>query len=259
MSSIGQRLHAARIERGLSISQLAARTKIQTWILLLIEADDFSRLPGGVYVRGFIAAVSREVGLDPAIVVAEFTAMHAPEPMPAQDPAVGPTQFNSRVRHIGWSLTAAVVLLALARLVPQSEPTAKAVSNVSPATVTPAVINPQPTRARFAQTESTDEPLPHRTDGLILALRAVDTVWLEVAIDGDLVLYRLMQAGEERELTATGEIALLVGDAAALRYWINGMPGRRLGHRGQVREIHITPEHYRSFLATEPDAVGTGA
>jgi hypothetical protein len=217
---------------------------------------------GGVFIRGFLAAFSREVGLDPALVVADFAATQAPTPMPAHARPVEPAQPNLVVRHIVWTLTATVFLVALAWLVPQSKPTAEIVADVTPdqeATITPAFMGPEPTLATFTQTDSSDEALTDLADRLILALRAVDTVWLEAAINGESKIYRLLQASEEERLSANGEIALLVGDAAALRYWINGMPGRRLGDRGQVREIHITPENYRSFLATDQEAVHAGA
>ena len=53
--------------------------------------------------------------------------------------------------------------------------------------------------------------------------------------------------GEQRVIDVRDELLLLIGDAAAFQYSINGVTGRRLGPPGEVRRIRITRENYSEF------------
>lgn len=70
----GARLRHARVERGLEIDQLAGITKINPMYLRSIEDDAIEQLPAPVYVRGFVKAYARCVGLDPVTTAAAYMA-----------------------------------------------------------------------------------------------------------------------------------------------------------------------------------------
>ena len=63
------------------------------------------------------------------------------------------------------------------------------------------------------------------------------------------MLYRVLQPGESTVIEARDAIDLRLGDAGALKYIINGAPGRILGGSGEVVSIRITTENARSFQA----------
>ena len=64
MELIGARLNQARLMANLALQDIADRTKISLRFLSAIENDDFSALPGRVYIVGFTKAFARAVGLD---------------------------------------------------------------------------------------------------------------------------------------------------------------------------------------------------
>ena len=64
MELIGARLNQARLTANLALHEIADRTKISLRFLAAIENDDFSALPGRVYIYGFTRAFARAVGLD---------------------------------------------------------------------------------------------------------------------------------------------------------------------------------------------------
>jgi cytoskeletal protein RodZ len=72
MAEFGALLKQAREDRGLSLRQIAATTKISMVALEALERDDFSRLPGGIFSRAFVRAYALEVGLEPDQTVATF-------------------------------------------------------------------------------------------------------------------------------------------------------------------------------------------
>ncbi len=68
----GARLRRARLRRGLEIDQLAAITKIGPMYLRSLENDAVEQLPAAVYVRGFVKAYARCVGLDPILASTSY-------------------------------------------------------------------------------------------------------------------------------------------------------------------------------------------
>ena len=65
----GARLRRTRLARGVDIDRIAQVTKINPTYLRYIEEEQFGDLPADVYVRGFVAAYARCVGLDPERVL----------------------------------------------------------------------------------------------------------------------------------------------------------------------------------------------
>jgi DnaJ-class molecular chaperone len=70
----GQNLRRARLRRGFEIDQIADITKVSITNLRHIEEENFLDLPATVYVRGFVTAYARTIGLDPQRVVTSYVA-----------------------------------------------------------------------------------------------------------------------------------------------------------------------------------------
>lgn len=97
--SPGTMIAAARRQRGLSVNELAERTRIPPGMLAAIEADEFHRLSGPLYARSFLRTCATELGLDPAEVLAAY-ARESGEPARAggaQPPPAEPV----RIRRVG--------------------------------------------------------------------------------------------------------------------------------------------------------------
>jgi transcriptional regulator with XRE-family HTH domain len=70
--SFGARLRLARERRQVTLTVVAAETKIKASLLEDLERDDISHWPEGVFRRGYLRAYARAIGLDPDAVVREF-------------------------------------------------------------------------------------------------------------------------------------------------------------------------------------------
>ena len=62
--SIGEKLRLARETRGIALRDISEQTRISMRYLEAIEADDYRRLPGGIFNRSFIRAYAKFVGYD---------------------------------------------------------------------------------------------------------------------------------------------------------------------------------------------------
>jgi flagellar biosynthesis protein FlhG len=68
----GARLRRNRLQRGVELEQIARITKVNPTYLRFIEEDRYESLPASVYVRGFVTAYARCLGLAPARVVTDY-------------------------------------------------------------------------------------------------------------------------------------------------------------------------------------------
>lgn len=68
----GASLRRTRLARGLELEQITEITKVNPVYLRCIEEERFEALPAAVYVRGFVTAYARCLGLDAARVASDY-------------------------------------------------------------------------------------------------------------------------------------------------------------------------------------------
>lgn len=64
MASLGNKFQTARETQGLTLEQMASRTRIQEPKLRALETDSFEQLPERVFTKGFVRAYARSLELD---------------------------------------------------------------------------------------------------------------------------------------------------------------------------------------------------
>ncbi len=72
--AIGAELRNARVQRGLTIEQVAQDTRISARFLRALEEDDFEALPAPVYVRGFLRSYANYLRIDSQPLLDELNA-----------------------------------------------------------------------------------------------------------------------------------------------------------------------------------------
>jgi cytoskeletal protein RodZ len=65
-------LSTIRRNRGISLEQIAASTKISVRSLEAIEQGEFSKLPGGIYNTSYIKQYARAIDYDEATLLAAY-------------------------------------------------------------------------------------------------------------------------------------------------------------------------------------------
>jgi cytoskeleton protein RodZ len=71
-AGFGEHLRREREMRGISLDEISSATRIPTRFLNAFENEQWDRLPGGVFNRGFIRAVAHHLGLDDESLLAEY-------------------------------------------------------------------------------------------------------------------------------------------------------------------------------------------
>lgn len=64
MQTIGSYLKSGREARNIRLSEVAQSTKISKWYLDCLEKDEFDKIPGGPYIKGYITSYASFIGIE---------------------------------------------------------------------------------------------------------------------------------------------------------------------------------------------------
>jgi cytoskeletal protein RodZ len=268
VADIGADLRQARIEKKRTIEDIAAATKINPTVLRAIENDAFSRVPGGLFTRGFLRAFAREVGLDPEDIVQRYRAEYEPAPT-AETPESPPVSEPERLGHVRFSsveldaeaaaarrtqlLQLSIVLLIVLLYFAtwrRPKPQANDAKEVAPAAETSDRETAVATSGRENAAPATAAPSAPQGP-LTLEVQTTGPCWIEATADGKRILGRLMDEGNTQSIPLTGDLTLRVGDPQTFAFTIGGAKGKALGQPAKPVTVHITPENYKTFLESK--------
>ncbi|MXS85611.1 helix-turn-helix domain-containing protein [Nitrosomonas sp. HPC101] len=115
----GQRLRAERIRRGMNIGEVAHRLRLSEQQIEAIEAQDFSKLPAAVFLRGYVRNYANLLQLDDTTLLVEAIPQSRPadsiftNKSPLQRfKAMEPVYQPGRGGRGGWLLYVVVILAA---------------------------------------------------------------------------------------------------------------------------------------------------
>ncbi len=113
---IGERLRNAREAKGFTLGEMEGITRIRAIYLQALEDEQFERLPGPVYTKGFLRAYASALGLDPDRVLDTYPRLFEEPSGPivaahALKVPIHPTAPRSRLRRIG--IYAAILVVAV--------------------------------------------------------------------------------------------------------------------------------------------------
>ncbi len=115
MGSFGERMQREREMRGITLEEISESTKISTRCLEALEKEEFDKLPGGIFNKGFVRAYARHVGIDEEQAVADFIAVAGELEQPLPNPPPRPRSPDSLASEkVNWrGLVSLVLILAL--------------------------------------------------------------------------------------------------------------------------------------------------
>jgi cytoskeleton protein RodZ len=247
---IGTQLHDAREAHGLSLEDLAMRTRVPIQRLAALERNDIAGIPPRPYGRGFVRAYAREVGLDPDETVREYFAPFAPAPAPARPPVAAPPVADSwRSRS---SVPAVVMLTLLAGVVlwagwphgvgRQPQPQAVRTDGLG-VPVQTAGVGTDGEAAAPPSAPAAGSPSPE----LLVVLDTTAEAWVAANADGQRVLYQLVPGGSRQTIRAARELTLRVGNATVVTWTVNGRSLGSMGEHAAPRTVVVTAQNAASI------------
>jgi len=242
------RLSQARQAQNLTTAEVARRLKLSVWQVEALESGQYQRLPGAVFVRGFIRNYARLLKLDPEELVHLDTGLvpqsaPLPESSPSRDIPF-PTAETWRWQRYAAAAAVIVALLSVyefffndepEKVTPQPGPVAALPSTQKPRPVVPskkpqeaeakeptaaAVSSPQiapPSPAAAAGVSQKQERIVH-PDEREVRLVFEEESWVEIRDRNDQTIFsQLNQAGTTRRISGMPPLSIVVGNAQGVR------------------------------------------
>jgi cytoskeletal protein RodZ len=248
---IGPELAAARNRVGLSVDELADRTRIRPHVIESIEVDDFAPCGGDFYARGHLRTLARVLGTDPAPLLGAFEERYSSAPVNARrvfeaELATGMTGSMRGTRQgPRWGLLAAVVLCLLlvwgvvrffAAESPSSVPVPSPALAGAPALEAagdPVAEEPAPVDRdeRGAGGPQPDSAVVEPLTVTVMAAHATTTVVVRDR-DGRSVFEGELLLGQKRRVTAAPPVSVSAVDAGAVEIEVAGRDRGVLGELG---------------------------
>jgi cytoskeleton protein RodZ len=277
MITIGDKLRAARIERGITLEQISDETKISLRYLDAIEACNPAGLPGAVFARNFARQYANYLGiktlgikaseLDEQIRTA-FPREDDSGPSPQTIPVTGSVSYPIEVapladpwnwNRIGLSALALFAVLgagaAVFRILQEAPALFEAAREQVKAEESAAV------NANLAATPTAELRIAQNTDGSAahgdgisettitisgngMAVRVVaeQDTWISMSANGSHVFSELLKANQSRTISGVENARMVIGNAGGVKIATNGKDIGPIGLPGQVRVVMLSPE-----------------
>lgn len=259
LKEIGTSLRQKRLERSMSLEQIAASTHIRLALLRALEEGQVDQLPELIYIQGFIRRYGQMLQVD-GDALAKTLSQQSDEPptdesvtpdsMPKTPPqavltrSVQPRRLiqsrSTNFKKVYW-LSAFILLgtVAGALYFLSRPPVSKSDSNSK--TPSPSLAPKTPSPAPL-KTSVSPSPLPKKAVPLSATVKLEDSSWLKVVVDGQPKFEGVLPKGTQKTWQAQKQLRIRAGNAGVVSLSVNEKPPQRLGRLGEVKEVILPPK-----------------
>jgi len=230
--TVGERLKAAREEKGLSLEDIAAQTRIPQRHLESIENAEWDKLPAPTYTVGFAKSYAGAIGLDRAEIGDQLReemggqrfASSQAEVIEAADPA------RTMPKWLVLSAVIAVILLVVIMSL-LNRRSLEQPSNPAATAAPAAATKPAPQRPAPAPAANPQGPV---------VLTATAPAWVRITDQGKTLFEGMMQPGQTFQVPPTAVAPMIrAGAPEALRINVGNAVAPPIGPAGQVTNASL--------------------
>ena len=278
--SVGEFFRQVRETKGLTLDEVAIKTRIHPEYLKALEESNFAKLPEQVFAKGFVRSYARSLGLDEDDAMRRFEVSAGGfydkheererlRQRQVEDERKRKANRKAVIAAAGVAVLGLVLLLTreqgsvsvmrpaesakAAREADRRGKTENATTDhaTKPQAAAPATAAPvQSGKPSSLPTPSTtSDPLAglpfdiggSADAGLVLALEASELSWVVVQTDDASPHEALLRPGDRLTWKAQEKFSLTIGNAGGIRGELNGKPLAPFGPKGRVvRDIVLT-------------------
>ncbi len=259
--NFGERLKRERELREVTLQEITSATRIGPRFLEALENEDWEKLPGGVFNRGFVRSIARYLGLDEEALLGEYDLAHGAQIPPGNgQPEQGLASRSRRWQPFIIFVVAILLFAATAvggfyawrhyvrtKNVKQTEaPAAAPAIAQPPLTIRPAAEKiPVSASAPMPLTPQPAPPTPQNSGPMDLRVSTSGATHVLVLADGHVAFYDEMHGGENRQFRASQEFEVTASDSGAVLLELNGVAMPPLGVPGSSGTIKLNHDDLR--------------
>jgi cytoskeletal protein RodZ len=239
LAHIGIELRLKRQEKGLSLEQVAAKTRIRRRLLQAIEEGKLDELPEPIYIQGLIKQYAQALGLNGTELANTFPTGDrrlSIKPVWTNLPAA---QLQSIHLYLLYILVISFAVNTLSHLLSRSE--IRANSNliqeepIAPASQPDQLPPTQLEKVKPVSATPSNSNDSNKQVRIDVTLKAES--WLRVVADGKTQFEGLLPQGTQRTWVAQSQLKIIAGNAGGVLVTFNQEEAKQLGNPGEVQEV----------------------
>jgi cytoskeletal protein RodZ len=253
--TVGQQLRAAREERGLSLEDLAAQTRIPQRHLENLEVSQWDKLPAVTYTIGFAKSYASAVGLDRTEIGDRLRAeMGGQRPTPAAAEVFEPAD---PARTMPKSLVFGAIILVVLVVAVMTWLNNRSLEQPEEAAAPSATASPQAAQAPAQATRPAAPAAAPAAQGPVV-LTAAAPAWIQVTDQGKTLFSGELAAGQSYTVPTTATSPLLkAGKPEALKVTVGSAVAPAVGPAGRVvSKVSLLPPDLMSGSGAAPKPAG---
>jgi cytoskeleton protein RodZ len=235
--SFGERLKREREMREVSLDELTKATRISQRFLEALENEDWKKLPGGVFGRGFVRTIAGYLGLDEETLLGEYDLARSDisrESSGHAEDRIPPTPTWVPVLAV-LLICAALAGLFFAGRYAWHRYAARRNSRPSSALVTPPLdpsADPSTRQSAATSAPSGSATTPAATAPLDLSVSTLVPTHVRILGDGKVLLDGELPTGITRHFSAQDHFEITAANSSAVLLELNHQAMRPLGPPG---------------------------
>ena len=247
METPGSFLRRERALRGITLDEISEETKISKRALKALEEDDFDSIAAPTFVKGFLMAYSKYVGLDGNDMILRYedfmekTTKEKASKEKKEERKPGLPKSRTITVAVILGFIAVLALYLLLRVVFQTpEQGEKELKIVAPdksvADIFPEEKDVTKKEVAFVQTRPSERKVQ---EDHTLSFKALQDTWIWIWIDDKIVKEVLLRSGDRIEWKGEKGFFVIVGNAGGVTATLNGKSLGALGKAGEIVRLTL--------------------
>jgi cytoskeleton protein RodZ len=238
--NFGERLKRERELREVSPNEVVVATRISLRFLEALENEDWAKLPGGVFNRGFVRAIARYLGLDEEHLLAEYDLARGDQSAESPSNPENRIPQASKWMAVAFALGALLLIAALVAAGVYGWRRYSAYRRGKPSSaVTSQSAAAQPVSLTAGERRTANSA------PLDLSVSTSKATRVRILADGKLALDSEIPAGQNRHFSAQTVFAVTAADSSALLLELNGQAMPPIGSPGASGTIVLSQKDLR--------------
>ncbi|MGH1394995.1 MAG: helix-turn-helix domain-containing protein [Trichormus sp.] len=241
LREIGAQLWASRQEKGLSLDEMVALTRIPRRLLQAIEEGNLNDLPEPIYIQGLIRQFADAVGFKGVEFASQFPVSF--ETVQTSPSTLNPSRSMGLLRPIHlYLLYIFLIICSVSSLSHVLNHAALRANNTDPQPNNPETfVKNQSTQSQ----KSTTLPVNNRvvlnkdTQSVEIGVTLKASSWIRVVADGKTQFEGVLPEGAHRVWKAQEQLTVRTNNAGGVLMSVNQQAAKQMGEFGKEEEIKI--------------------
>ncbi|MEC4686289.1 MAG: RodZ domain-containing protein [Nitrospirota bacterium] len=227
---LGEYLKKHREEANHTLKEISLITRIRCEYLKALENEEFGKIPGEFFVKGYIKEFLKAISIEPSEAIRLYEEQMKAN-LAAQEPLPPPRKKKLPPQVFLYPLVVLLIVVPLIMLYPHNKSPEDLNGKVKKESRIDRVVTMIPNPVAPAEADYTNEH--------VLEITAVEDTWIYLKIDDNLSYSMILEPGQKRIWTGDRQFFLKVGNAGGIRLTFDGKEIGAPGKRGHVVKLTL--------------------